>query len=163
RTWTRSSSVQHASAAMLSPSSRVTRHPLLAGTAMVRRQAVTRSRIAEKATAVPGSGRPGVRAVALPDGLRARKPSPVVRGCARGWQRRLPELVQLDRVQRADAPALRLRHVAEHLVDHATGLRPVAPVVWVVRRPHEVLDPDHVAVEDGVAVDHERRAPVAAV
>src|SRR5581483_8117453 len=72
------------------------------------------------------------------------------------------EAVELGGVERAHASALGGGHVAEHLVDDAARLRPVAPVVRVVGRPHHVLDAQHVPVHDGVAVDHERGAPVAA-
>ena len=42
--------------------------------------------------------------------------------------------------------AARRRDVAEHVVDHPARLRPVAAVVRVVGRPHDVVDADRVAV-----------------
>lgn len=45
-----------------------------------------------------------------------------------------------------DGAPLGRGHLLEHLRHHPAGVRPVAPVVRVVRRPHHGLDPDGVPV-----------------
>src|SRR5439155_10150578 len=61
-----------------------------------------------------------------------------------------------------DRAALGGGHTLEHLGDDLPRAGPVAPVVGVVRRPHERLEPDRVAVLHTVFVDDEGEHPVRA-
>src|SRR5439155_433195 len=61
-----------------------------------------------------------------------------------------PDPVQARRVLEHDLPPLRGRDVLHHLPDDPARVRPVAAVVRVVGRPHDVVDADRVAVRDPV-------------
>src|SRR5262249_13164804 len=66
-----------------------------------------------------------------------------------------PDAVQPRRVLVRDLPPLGRGDVREHVADDLARVRPVAAVMRVVRRPHDVLDPDGVAVLHAVVVDDE--------
>src|SRR3954453_8554631 len=52
-------------------------------------------------------------------------------------------------------------HLGHRVVDHLARVRPVVAVVRVIRRPHDVVDADGMAVGDAVAIGDERGRQVA--
>lgn len=70
------------------------------------------------------------------------------------------QAVELRGIERTHLASLFLGHAAKHLLHHASRLRPVAPVMRVVRRPHHVVHSNVVPVAHRVMVDHKSDSPV---